>query len=114
MISQKNRFHGHSSLKYLYNKGKTSRTPYFGVRFVRNKQREEYRLAVVVSKKVAKSAVTRNKIRRRLYEAVRKNLPEDFKGVDMAIIVYDERVASAEHQQIEDMLLPILRSISKA
>lgn len=59
------------------------------LRHVVNKRRDGSRLAVVVSKKVAKSAVTRNRIRRRLYEAVRKNWARIPKQQDIAIIVFD-------------------------
>jgi ribonuclease P protein component len=51
------------------------------MRYQKN-NKSDYRLAVVVSKKVAPRAVTRNRIRRRLFEQVRtqgrvSNLPVD-------------------------------------
>ncbi|AFZ68050.1 ribonuclease P protein component [Deinococcus peraridilitoris] len=58
-------------------KGKTVRTPYFTVRAVhyRPKHREPYRpmtiVGIVVSKKTLKSAVDRNRVRRRVREALR-------------------------------------------
>ncbi|TAH36632.1 ribonuclease P protein component [Candidatus Saccharibacteria bacterium] len=100
MIARTNRFHGHGSLKYLYAKGKTVRGAGLSLRFVPNTKRELYRAAVVVSKKVSKSAVTRNRIRRRLYENVRI-LSTDFKGVyDLAILVYDERYADMPAEKL--------------
>lgn len=45
------------------------------------------RFAFVVSRKVSKKAVLRNKIRRRLREAVRSELPFLKKGIDGIIII---------------------------
>lgn len=63
--------------------------PGFSVFYATNSKRSDYRLAVVVSKKIAKSAVKRNRIRRRIFETVRKsgllvNVP-----VDAVIVVKD-------------------------
>jgi len=58
-----------------------------------NKNRNSYRLAVVVSKKVNKSAVARNRIRRRLYEAVRLIEEKISQPQDIAITVYHDRIA---------------------
>lgn len=64
------------------------------MRYQKNKI-NDYRLAVVVSKKVAPKAVTRNRIRRRLFEQVRvqgrvSNLPVDLiiyvKTIDAALM----------------------------
>ncbi len=100
MIARTNRFHGHGSLKYLYAKGHTVRGAGLSLRFVPNTKREVYRAAVVVSKKVSKSAVTRNRIRRRLYENVRI-LSTSLNGVyDLAILVYDERYADMPAEKL--------------
>ncbi len=93
MISRSNRFHGHGSLQYMYKRGKAVRGPAISLRYCPNERRQSYRLAVVVSRKVSKSAVVRNRIRRRLYENVRI-LSISFTGVyDCALLVYDEKVA---------------------
>lgn len=63
------------------------------LKYVSNPRRRDYRLAVVVSRKVSKSAVVRNRIRRRLYEHVRI-LSSSFQGpTDLLLIVYDESIA---------------------
>jgi len=50
-------------------------------------------MAVVVSKKIAKSAVVRNRIRRRLYEAVRTQKTLENHAVDTVFVVSDAKVA---------------------
>ncbi|MBI2592209.1 ribonuclease P protein component [Candidatus Saccharibacteria bacterium] len=92
MISRKHRFRGYDSLKHVYKNGTTVRGPLFAVKFVANSKRDTYRLAVVVSRKVQKSAVARNRIRRRLYEIVRQ-MQEDITGpYDIVITVFHSSV----------------------
>ena len=109
MISRKYRFHGHGSLNYLFRHGKTVRVEYLSLRFTPNKK-EDYRLAVVVSKKVSKSAVVRNRIRRRLYEAVRLARQSADKpwNYDMSLTVYDERLASLPSSEIVNAVAKLL------
>jgi ribonuclease P protein component len=68
VIGRKNRFHGHHSVSKV--RGFVVHSKYFSLRCGENKL-GDYRLAVVVSKKVAPSAVTRNRIRRKTYEQFR-------------------------------------------
>ena len=75
MLASKYRFHSRGGVKYTYQKGKTIRTPKFSLVFAPN-QHGKQRFAVVISKKVIKSAVGRNRVRRRVYEAIRLNLAE--------------------------------------
>ncbi len=93
MISKAHRFHGHNSLRYVYQNGKTVRGPLTSVKYIVNPKREAYRLAIVVSKKVHKSAVARNRIRRRLYEAVRLLDDNITQPYDMVMTVFHETVA---------------------
>lgn len=87
MIASKYRFHGHGSLKFLYKNGRVIRSRYFTVKYITNHYRSNPRFAVVVSKKVHKSAVGRNRIRRRVYERLRIDVLPHVKNVDIAVIV---------------------------
>ena len=75
MIPSPFRFHGHNSLRYVYANGKAVRSQALTMKWVKNTHRSKPRVSVVVSKKVLKSAVGRNRIRRRLYEYIRLRLP---------------------------------------
>ena len=67
MLSKKYRFHSRGGVRYTYQNGKTIRESKISLVFANN-SRNRQRFAVVVSKKVLKSAVGRNRIRRRAYE----------------------------------------------
>ena len=86
MISRKHRFRGHRSLDFVYRNGKTFKAGGMSIKTMPAKG-EDYRLAVVVSKKVHKSAVKRNRIRRRVFEQFRLLRAEHGKPLKYDIIV---------------------------
>lgn len=104
MIGRKNRFHGHGSLRFVYQNGRTVRGPMSSLKFVANPRRSDYRLAVVVSKKVSKSAVTRNRIRRRLYEAFRIREAEFRQPYDMVMTVFHEQMAEIPAGDLQNIV----------
>jgi ribonuclease P protein component len=74
------------------------------IKFVTNKYRTKSRIAVVVGKKISKSAVRRNRIRRRVYEYVRLELP-NFDGVyDIAVIVLSNELLNITHDELFEQL----------
>jgi ribonuclease P protein component len=109
MIAKKFRFHGYGALRFVYTKGKTVRVRFLSLKFHQNNRREQCRLAVVVSKKVAKKAPDRNRIRRRLYEAMRRELPSITSSHDMVITVFDERVGSIPAEELNALVKDLLK-----
>jgi ribonuclease P protein component len=108
MISVRHRFHGHGSLRAVYQRGRTVRGPMLNLRFTNRDARRPYRVAVVVSRKVSKSAVVRNRIRRRLYECVRTSPAGVAAGTDLVFTVFDEHLSdmpAADLQAAVDELL---------
>lgn len=100
MIHRTHRFHGHGSLRFVYQHGETLRAQYGTLKYIANPKRKSYRMAVVVSRKVHKSAVVRNRIRRRLYEIVRKLEPEMTGAYDMIFSVYSDQVATMDSTEL--------------
>ncbi|QQS17655.1 ribonuclease P protein component [Candidatus Saccharibacteria bacterium] len=109
MISQKFRFHGHNSLKYVFQHGQSERNRHLAIKWTENKRRRHPRLSVVVSKKVFKSAVKRNRIRRRIYESARPLLI-DAAAIDAVISVYSGEVLDMSHDELTIEILPLLNS----
>lgn len=100
MLSEKNRFHGHGSLRYVFANGKAVRSRILTIKYTENKRRSTPRFAVVVSKKVMKSAVRRNRIRRRLYGYIHTILPEMTPQTDIVFIVTSSEVLTMPHEQL--------------
>ncbi len=109
MLSKTKRFHGHGSLRYIYKNAASVRSHLCTIRYTKNRFRRSPRIAVVVSKKVHKSAVGRNRIRRRVYETMRYELPHLNGVYDIAIIVTNAEVRTMPHEElvatIHDLLL---------
>ncbi len=101
MIPVKYRFHGHGSLRYLFKNAQAVRARHITVKYVANPRRKHPRFSVVVSKKVHKSAVGRNRIRRRLYEIIRLNIPKLTNTYDVALIITNSEVINMEHAELE-------------
>jgi ribonuclease P protein component len=87
MIPFSYRFHGHNSLRFVYKNGRVERTRLATIKSTKNTHRNQPRFAVVVSKKVMKSAVRRNRIRRRIYEYIRSSVSKLNENYDIVIIV---------------------------
>ncbi|MBL8160186.1 ribonuclease P protein component [Candidatus Saccharibacteria bacterium] len=109
MLSQPYRFHGHSSLSYVFRKGHTVRGHHLMIRTVRNDRRQLPRIAVIISKKVAKRAHDRNRIRRRLYEALRLELPHITGAYDIAVMVTSREIESEPFMRIEKEVQRLLK-----
>ena len=103
MLSKKYRFHSRGGVKYVYKHGKTIRRPKVSLVFAPN-ARGFTRVAVVVSKKVMKTAVGRNRIRRRVYEALRVNFEMIPKRSDYIFVIYSKSVGKISFGELEKML----------
>lgn len=103
MLSKKYRFHSRGGVKYVYQKGKTIRRSKMSLVFCDN-TRGFTRVAVVVSKKVCKTAVFRNRIRRRVYEAIRQNFEYVPLERDYIFVVYSADVLKMPYNELVKLL----------
>ena len=103
MLSKQFRFHSRGGVRYVYQYGKTVRTQKMSLVFCDNSKKFT-RFAVVVSKKVEKSAVGRNKIRRRIYEILRINLDKIPKERDYIFVVFSKDVMKMNYKELEKIM----------
>jgi ribonuclease P protein component len=108
MLAKLFRFHGYSSLKFVYSKGKTARARYLSLKYIANSRREESRVAVVVSKKITKKSPERNRMRRRIYEIIRRDWHRVKPGYDLVVTVFDDRVGTIPSQELTDLVHDML------
>lgn len=107
MLGRTHRFHGYGSLRLAYGSGQTVRGALMNIRFHENPRRSTYRVAVVVSKKVSKSAVVRNRIRRRVYDLLRQAQLAD-QPYDIIVTVFAETVATMPATELSKELNSLL------
>jgi ribonuclease P protein component len=112
MIGSRHRFHGYGSLRGVYQRGQTARGSLISLRYAQRDSAKPYRVAVVVSRKVHKSAVIRNRIRRRVYEQVRlaENIIQP--GKDLVFTVYSEKLAVIDHQELKKSVRELLQKVA--
>ena len=89
--------------------GEKINTRFFTLRFVTNKLKHP-RFLFVVSKRVDKRAVTRNKVKRNLSRILEKNIPNEGFGYDIAIVAKKEAL-NITQKEIEKELLGAIEKI---
>lgn len=112
MIGARHRFHGYNSLRGVYQRGQSLRGAFITLKFARRDPRRPYRVAVVVSRKVSKSAVKRNRIRRRIYEIVRIEGDRIAPGTDLVFTVFDEKVGAMPAAELQKTIQDLLQKTS--
>jgi len=109
MISKHHRFSGLGSLRYVFARGNTIRGGSCSLRYHLNQRRDTFRVAVVVSRKVHKSAVVRNRIRRRIYEIVRSQQSSIAKPYDLVITVYSDQLATLPSKELHSLITGLFK-----
>lgn len=104
MIQKQHRFHRRNQVQYVHRRGVSVRGNNMSLRYVERPDTHGYRLAVVVSKKVDKRAVTRNRIRRRVYAYIRNLEPSFRDNLDIVISVFDSKLASSAAAEFKEEL----------
>lgn len=111
MLNQKFRFHSRGGVKYTYKHGTTVRQPKISLIFNQNSRGGE-RFAVVISKKVLKHAVDRNRVRRRVYEAVRLNFAAFPPKHDYILVIYSRDFMHMPFADLETIIGELARRVS--
>lgn len=86
MLASEHRLKGEDTFEKIKKEGRLFQGQDFGIAVIERDKGGKSRFGFVVSKKIAKSAVHRNRIKRALREAVRRNLNHFPKGVDAVIL----------------------------
>jgi ribonuclease P protein component len=110
MISREYRFHSYSSVQRVYQRGTRVRGLLMSLQYMINGRRQTPRIAVVVSRKVNKSAVKRNRIRRRLYEVIRSCQSQISQPYDIVFTVYNEDINKLSETELSKLVCGQLQS----
>jgi len=97
MLAYKNRFHGHKSVSRV--KGKSIQTELYRAYYTNNRL-ADFRVAVVTSKKISKLAVDRNRIRRKVFEIIRKSRILEGKSIDIVFIVISIDILKTSNKEL--------------
>jgi ribonuclease P protein component len=86
MLPQLNRLTGNKNFQRVEAEGRVFQSANFGVAYVERKDDEPSRYAFIVSTKISKIAVERNRVKRIMREAVRQSLFESKPGYDICFL----------------------------
>lgn len=107
MLPQENRLRKEKDIEKVFKTGKSVFDPLCGFKFFPNRLTVS-RFAIMISTKVSKSAVKRNRLRRQIREIIRLNLPKIKGGLDFTFIVRPE-AKGANYQALEKVILSGLK-----
>ena len=110
MLAFKYRFHGHGSLRYVYSHGEAVRSRLMTLKYSTHPKRKNPRIAVVISKKVIKRAVGRNRVRRRVYEVMRLELPRIKPNQDLVLIMFSGDILNLPSEELTQTIRQMLES----
>lgn len=105
MLPKKNRLRKEKEFQAAY-KGKRIGNKFFSLsyRFSKNKN---FRIGIVVGKKVYSKSTDRNKLKRRVREILRKNFPKLKQNIDIVLISYP-KVKDIGFKEIEKNIIDLL------
>jgi ribonuclease P protein component len=108
MLKKINRFHRRNHVAKVYKNGLSVRGRSVSLKYLHTEGLDNFRVAVVVSKKVSKSAVTRNRIRRRVSSIVeaQNNLSQD---LEMVFTVYGKEVANMQYDSLREEITSLIQ-----
>ncbi len=86
MLPQNRRLSGKQIKNEIFKKHKKVNSKYYSLVITEGEKNEPTRFAVVISAKVAKKAVNRNRIKRRLFNIIRGQLPDIKSGLKIIIL----------------------------
>lgn len=102
MLAKENRLKNKKDFERVFKKGKGFKSSFLVLKMASNNL-EISRFGFIVSLKISKKAAVRNKIRRRLSEAIRLNLGDIKKGVDVVLIALPG-IENKEFTEIQEVI----------
>ena len=109
MLKKINRIGSRKEFGEIKKNGELINSPTFGVLVFKNEDKEK-RFGFIISKKISKRAVDRNKIKRRMAEVIRKNL-EKFKDGTRMIFLAKKEILKKGINEIENEIEKLISNI---
>lgn len=107
MLKRENRITKRKDFEEVKKKGRIYHFPIFGVLVLKTESKTK-EFGLVISKKISKKAVERNKVKRLLAEAIRRNLNKINEGYRMVFLV-KPTILGKKSEEIEEEIIKLLR-----
>ena len=109
MLSRENRLRKRKDFDNIFKNGKAKTGGFIFLKFLKNDLNVS-RFGFIVSLKIAKKAVVRNKIKRRLRQVIRNNINEIKPGFDIVITAKPE-IVNKNYQEIKNELENLFKTL---
>jgi len=109
MLKKDNRLKKKKDFENVFKKGKGYKESFLSVKVSPNNLKEN-RFGIVISQKVSKKAVVRNKIKRKIKAVILKNLDILENGFDCIFIVRPQKTPIDDYQKIEKEVERLLKA----
>ena len=110
-LPKKYRLTDKSEIEKVFKKGRIINSSLFLIRFLSN-HLVFSRFTVIVSSKISKKAVIRNRIKRRLKEIIRLNILKIKPGYNF-IVIAKPKILNQKHNELTELLVKELGRITK-
>ncbi len=110
MLSRTLRLTRKSDIDRVFRRGRSVAARQFAFKYLPNSS-DSARVAVLVGTKLAKRAVHRNRIKRRLREIIRLNFDKVPQGIDLLIIARDLKLRDTDWPALTEQVVALLLKI---
>lgn len=113
MFPQKYRLLKKKDFHSVLEKGRFINNKFLYVKLIKN-NKDSCRFGIIVSKKISKKAVVRNKIKRQIREIIRKNIPFIINQEQLdLIIIAKKEITEKSFTQIEEDINQTLKNVKQ-
>ena len=110
MLKRENRITKRKNFEEVKKKGRIFHSPLFGLLVLTTEDKVK-EFGLIISKKVSKKAVARNKVKRLLAEAIRRNLDKINEGYRMIFLVKPS-ILGKKAEEIEGEVIKLLKLLN--
>lgn len=107
MLAAKNRLQKEKDIKNVLKNGKSFFSTRLGVKFIKNNL-DSSRFAFIISLKISKKAVKRNRLKRQLREIIRLAINEIDKGNDIVVLTRPG-ILDLEYNDLKNELFGVIK-----
>lgn len=111
MLSRKYKLRKKNDFKYVFENGKYQDDSFIRLKIAKGNQTEISRFGFMISSKISKKAVERNKIRRRLERIVQLNIKKIKTGFDIIVLAKPE-INNKNYIEIQEALLNLFTKVN--
>lgn len=110
MLSRKHSLTKKKDIEKVFKKGQIYFSSFFNIKFLNNNLTYS-RFCIIVSAKISRKSVVRNKLKRRLRAIIYKNLANFSKNYDIIILTKPAAVV-AEYKQLDQNLINLFKKLN--